>query len=91
MMALDFFSSSSSESTAFGGLAGGRAASRFTEVGITGGRTHQIFFSSNLPSLTGSRALKTLDWEMASPTSTHPLSFPSPQPLTSIPPTIPIF
>lgn len=31
MMALDFFSSSSSDSTAFGGLTGGRVASRFTE------------------------------------------------------------
>lgn len=49
MMALDFFSSSSSESAAFGGLTGGRAASRFTEHR----KTDQRFFNSSLPSKQG--------------------------------------
>lgn len=49
MMALDFFSSSSSESAAFGGLTGGRAASRFTEQR----KTYHRFISSSLPSKQG--------------------------------------
>lgn len=44
MMALDFFSSSSSDSAAFGGLMGGRVASRFTE----GDKTNHKLFSSSL-------------------------------------------
>lgn len=49
MMALDFFSSSSSESAAFGGLTGGRAASRFTERR----KTYHRFINSRLPSKQG--------------------------------------
>lgn len=45
MMALDFFSSSSSESTDFGGLTGGRVASRFTERAKNRSKTLQFLSS----------------------------------------------
>lgn len=83
MMALDFFSSSSSDSAAFGGLTGGKVASRFTERGKNRFKIFQTRLSS-----TGSRALKTLTG-LASPQTAHTLPFPF-QLLTSIPPPVPI-
>lgn len=78
MMALDFFSSSSSESAAFGGFTGGRAVSRFTEGGQNRSETLQFQSSQQ----TGSGALKIV-WGLASPKPAHLillLSPPSPLP-----------
>lgn len=75
MMALDFFSSSSSESAAFGGLTGGRAASRFTERR----KTYHRFINSSLPSKQ-SEALKTLSRDWLVPNQPTLFSSPPPAP-----------